>query len=131
LSKLGKTDLDPSGDKADHTLAVSAAITDLIYQSSPESESKGEREVYMVGQGEESPEKTIEEIQQEAEEEISRTSRLASDAERGKRHNDLQDDSGAFDDEPRDGAPSRRHHPKFNTRRPADRGQLQDWSRSI
>jgi hypothetical protein len=131
LSKLGKTDPDPSGDKADHTLAISAAITDLIYQSSPESESEGEKEVYMVGQGEEPPEKTIEEIQQEAEEEIARASRLASDAERGKRHNDLQDDSGASDDEPRDGAPSRRHHPKFNTRRPADRGQLQDWSRSI
>jgi hypothetical protein len=32
-------------------LAVSAAITDSIYQSSPESEFEGDREVYMVGQG--------------------------------------------------------------------------------
>jgi hypothetical protein len=89
LSKLGKTDPDLSGDKADHTLAVSAAITDLIYQSSPESESEGEREVYMVGQGEEPPEKTIEEIQREVEEEIAWAAHLARDAERGKRHNSL------------------------------------------
>jgi hypothetical protein len=43
-------DLDPIGDKADHTLAVSTATTDPIYQSSLESDSKGDREVYMVGQ---------------------------------------------------------------------------------
>jgi hypothetical protein len=35
LVKLGKMDLDPSGDKADHTSAVSAAIAYPIYQSSP------------------------------------------------------------------------------------------------
>jgi hypothetical protein len=35
-------------------------------------------------------------------------------------HNSLQDDSRALEDEPRDGAPSRRHHPKFNSRHRAD-----------
>jgi hypothetical protein len=45
---------------------------------------------------------------------------LARDAERGKRHNGLQDDSGAADDEPRGGAPSSRHHAKFNSWQSAD-----------
>jgi hypothetical protein len=49
----------------------------------------------------EPPEKTVEEIQWEAEEEIARAAHLARDAERGKRNNGLQDDSGAYDDEPR------------------------------
>jgi hypothetical protein len=91
LVKLGKTDPNPSGDKVDHTLADSTTIIDPIYQSSPESESEGNREVYMVGQGEEPPEMTIEEIQreEEEEEEIARTTHLARDAERGKKHNDL------------------------------------------
>jgi hypothetical protein len=62
LNELGKTDPDPAGDKANHILAVSVATTDLIYQSSPESDSEGGREVYMVGNGEEFPEKTTEEI---------------------------------------------------------------------
>jgi hypothetical protein len=52
--------------------------------------------------------------------ELARATRLAREAERGKRHNGLQDDSGASEDEPRDGAPARRHHPKFNLRRPVD-----------
>jgi hypothetical protein len=43
----------------------------------------------MVGQGEEPPEKTIKEIQWEVEDKIVRVARLARDAERGKRHNDL------------------------------------------
>jgi hypothetical protein len=55
-------DPDPAGDKADHILAVSAATIDWIYQSSPESDSEGGREVYMVGNGEVPPEKTTEEI---------------------------------------------------------------------
>jgi hypothetical protein len=58
---LGRMDLDPSGDKAVHTSAISAAIADLICQSSPESDSEGDREVHMVGQGDEPPEKTVEE----------------------------------------------------------------------
>jgi hypothetical protein len=53
--------------------------------------------------------------------ELAWATRLAREAERGKRHNDLQDDSGASDDEPGDGAPTRRHQPKFNSRRPTDR----------
>jgi hypothetical protein len=38
----------------------------------------------MVGQGEEPPEKTVEEFQQEAEVEIARAAHLARDAEREK-----------------------------------------------
>jgi hypothetical protein len=44
-------------------LAVLAAIIDPIYQSSLESDFEGDREVYMVGQGDEPLEKTVEEIQ--------------------------------------------------------------------
>jgi hypothetical protein len=69
----------------------------------------------MVGNGEELPVKTIGEIQCEADEEIARVACLAREAERGKRHNSLQDDSGASDDEPRDGTPMKRKHPKFNS----------------
>jgi hypothetical protein len=85
----------------------------------------------MVGRGEEPPEKTVEEIQREAEEEIARAACLARDAKNGKRHNGLQDDSGASDDEPRDDTPLRRHHPKFNSRHTTDRDRLRDQSRSI
>jgi hypothetical protein len=76
-NELGKTDPDPAGDKANHILAVSAATTDPIYKSSSKSDSEGGRELYMVGNGEELLEKTTEEIQQEAEEEIAREARLA------------------------------------------------------
>jgi hypothetical protein len=130
-SELEKTDLDPAEDKADHTLAVPVATTDPIDQSSLESDSEGDGEVYMVGNGEEPQEKTIEEIQREAKEEIAHTTRLDREAEKGKRHNDLQDDSGESDDEPRDGTPMRRHHPKFNPRHPANRDRLWNRSRSI
>jgi hypothetical protein len=85
----------------------------------------------MVGQGDEPPEKTVEEIQLEAEEEIARAAHLTRDAERGKRHNGLQDNSGASDDEPRDATPLRRYRSKFNRRCPIDRGRLRDRSRSI
>jgi hypothetical protein len=80
----------------------------------------------MVGNGKEPRETTVEEIQREIEEEITRPARLAREAKRGKRHNGLQDDSSALDDEPRDGAPTRRHHPKFNPRCPADKDRLQN-----
>jgi hypothetical protein len=43
-------------------MAALAATTDPIYQSSPESDSKGGGEVYMVGNGEELLEKTVEEV---------------------------------------------------------------------
>jgi hypothetical protein len=56
---------------------------------------------------------------------------LAREAKRGKRHNGLQDDLGASEDEPRDSAPTRRHHPKFNSQCPVDRDRLQNRSRSI
>jgi hypothetical protein len=82
----------------------------------------------MVGNREELTEKTVEEIQREADEEIAHAARLAKEAKRGKRQNDLQDDSGASDDEPRDGAPMRRHHSKFNSRCPTDRDQLRNRS---
>jgi hypothetical protein len=64
-------DPDPIETKANHTLAVLAAITDLIHQSSLEPHSKSDREVNMVGQGEKLPEKTVKEIRQEADEKIA------------------------------------------------------------
>jgi hypothetical protein len=59
---LGETDLDLAWDKADHTLAVSAATIDPIYQSSSEFESEDGGEVYMVGQVDPPHAKTTEEI---------------------------------------------------------------------
>jgi hypothetical protein len=53
-----------------------AAITDPIHQSSLKSDSEGDREVYMVGQEEEPPEKTVEEIQLEAKEKIAQAGML-------------------------------------------------------
>jgi hypothetical protein len=82
----------------------------------------------MVRNREELPEKTVEEIQREADEEIARAARLAREAERGNRHNGLQDDLGASDDEPRDGAPTRRYHPNINSRRLEDRDRLRNRS---
>jgi hypothetical protein len=73
----------------------------------------------MVGYRDELPEKTAEEIAWGVKEEITRVARLAKEADKGKRHNGLQEDSGSSDDEPRDGAPSRRCYPKFNSRCPA------------
>jgi hypothetical protein len=55
-------DPNPTRDKADHILAISATTTNPIYQSSPESDSEGGREVYIVGNREELLEKTTEEI---------------------------------------------------------------------
>jgi hypothetical protein len=82
----------------------------------------------MVGEGEQPPEKTVEEIAREAEVEIAWATHLA---ETGKRHNGMHDDSGSSDDEPRDGSPSRRHYPKFDPRCPTYRDRLRDWSQSI
>jgi hypothetical protein len=80
---------DPEGDKADHNLTAPAAATDPIYLSPLESDSKGSREVYMVGNGEELPDKTVEEIQREIDIELACKARLAREAERGKRHNNM------------------------------------------
>jgi hypothetical protein len=58
---------------------------------------------------------------QEAKQELARAAHLAK---MGKRHNNMQDDSGSSDGEPRDDVPLRRHHPKFNSQHPANRDQL-------
>jgi hypothetical protein len=55
-------DLDHTGDKVDHTPAILAATKDPIYQTPLESDSEGGIEVYMVGNVEELPDKTVEEI---------------------------------------------------------------------
>jgi hypothetical protein len=55
-------DPDPSGDKAYHTSAILAAITNTIYQSPPESDSEGNKEVFVVGEGEQPPQKTVKQI---------------------------------------------------------------------
>jgi hypothetical protein len=80
---------DPVGDKADHTSAVPTATTYPIYQSPLKSDSEGGGEVYLVGNEEELPDKTVEEIQWETDDELTHVARLAREAERGKRHNDL------------------------------------------
>jgi hypothetical protein len=116
LDSLGETDTDPTKDKADNTLAILAATTDPIYWRSSESNFEYGREVYMVGQSDQPPEKTAEETQQEAEEEIARAERLGRELDKRKGHNGLQDDSEGLEDEHRDGAPLRRQHPKFNSR---------------
>jgi hypothetical protein len=41
---------DPTGEKADHTLAVATSIIDPIYHSPSEFDSKGGGEVYMMGE---------------------------------------------------------------------------------
>jgi hypothetical protein len=82
----------------------------------------------MVGNREELQEKTIKENQQEIDKDIAPTTRLAREAKRGKRHNGLQADLGASDDEPRYDTPTRRHHPKFNSWCPADRDRLRNQS---
>jgi hypothetical protein len=108
-------DMDPAEDKADHTLAILAATTYPICQLSLESESEYDGEVYMVGQGDQLPEKTVEEIQRKAEEEIAHVEHLARVLDERKGHNSLTDDSEGSKDDHRDGAPARRHHPKFNS----------------
>jgi hypothetical protein len=68
---LGKTDMDPSEDKADNTPAVLTAIIDPVYLLPPESNSEGDKVVFMVGEGGQPAKKTMEEIAREAEEEIT------------------------------------------------------------
>jgi hypothetical protein len=82
----------------------------------------------MVGNGEELPDKTIKEIQWETDKELAHAAHLAKEAKRGKRHNGLQDDSDASEDEPRDVAPTRRHHSKFNSWRTVDQDRLRNRS---
>jgi hypothetical protein len=82
----------------------------------------------MVGNGEELLNKSIKEIQQEIDIEPSHAAHLAREAERGKRHNDMQDDSGASEEEPGDGAPTRRHHRKFKSPCLTDQDRLRNRS---
>jgi hypothetical protein len=86
---LGETDIDPVEDRAYHSLAAEAAATDLIYLPSLGSDSEYGREVYMVEQGGELPEKTTKELQREAEEDIARAVRLAWELDKRKGHNGL------------------------------------------
>jgi hypothetical protein len=92
LSELGKTDSDHTWDKADHTLAVSVATTDPTHQPSLESNSESDGEVYIVGNREELPNKSVKEIYWETDEELAHAAHLAREAKRGKSHNGLQDD---------------------------------------
>jgi hypothetical protein len=78
----------------------------------------------MVGQVDPPPAKTTEEIQQKAEEEMSWSARLASELDKRKGHNSMSDELGVSEDDPWHGAPSWRHHLKFNSRHCANRVQL-------
>jgi hypothetical protein len=86
---LGEADTISVEVSVDHTLAVQAAAIDPIYTPSSGSDSKYRREVYIVEWGGELPEKTIEELQQEAKEEIVCDERLAWELDKRKGHNDL------------------------------------------
>jgi hypothetical protein len=94
LMLIGETDMDLIEDKADHTLAAQAATTDPIYSPSSGFDSEYDKIVYMVEQGGELSEKTTEELQQEAEDEIARAKHLAWELDKRKGHNGLQDDLG-------------------------------------
>jgi hypothetical protein len=59
LDSLGETDMEPTEDKADHTLAVLATAIDPICQPSSTSDFVYGREVYMVEQGGQPPEKLL------------------------------------------------------------------------
>jgi hypothetical protein len=104
IGSLGKMDMDPVEDRADHTLAAQATATDPIYSPSSGSDSEYGREVYMVEQGGELPDKTTEELQREADEEIACAERLARELDKRKGHNGLHDDLGGSEDEHLDGA---------------------------
>jgi hypothetical protein len=131
LDSLGKMDMDLAKVGADHTLAAQTTTSDPINLPSSESDFEYGREVYMVEQGCEMSEKTTNELQREAEEVIARAKRLARELDKRKGHNDLQDDSGGSEAEHPDRAPTRRHHPKFNSRCHSNRDQLWHRSRSI
>jgi hypothetical protein len=69
----------------------------------------------MVAQDGELFEKTTRELQCEAEEEIAHAERLVRELDKRKGQNSMQDVSGGSEDERLDGAPTRRHHPKFDS----------------
>jgi hypothetical protein len=125
-SRLGESELDPSGNNVDHHMICCPDAAHPICKPSPESDSDGGREVFMVGQGEPPANQTEAEIAQAAEAEIARAARLAREADKvvRKRHRGQQDDSGVSGDEAEDGAVSGGHHPKFNPQRLAGRDRL-------
>jgi hypothetical protein len=131
LAHWGRRIQIPLRIKVINPLAVLTVAIDPIYPPSSESDSEYGREVCMVEQGGELPEKTIEEIQREAAEEIARAKCLARELDKKKGHNDMHDDSEASKDEHPKRAPTRRHHPIFNSRRNTDRDQVRHRSRSI
>jgi hypothetical protein len=53
--EMGKVDPDPLEDNTDHTQVLTVAVSDPICQSPSESDSEGDREVFMVGEGEQPP----------------------------------------------------------------------------
>jgi hypothetical protein len=60
--ELRKIDPDPTGDNADPIQAIPIAIIDPIYQLPPGTNSEGDRQVFIVGESEQPPKKTVEEI---------------------------------------------------------------------
>jgi hypothetical protein len=119
---------DPLGDKADEIACSGTA--NPIYQSPLESASNDDREVYMVGQGEQPVEKTRQR-DRSGNRGSSRPCGPVGTSSSQKRHDGLQDDSRSSDDDARDGARSPGHHPKYNRRCPSGREWLQDQSQSI
>jgi hypothetical protein len=89
LCSLGETDTGSVEDRTDHPMAGQAATIDPIYLPSSGSDFEYGREVYMVEQGGELPEKTSKELQREAEEEITHAERLARELDKRKGHNGL------------------------------------------
>jgi hypothetical protein len=87
LGPSGEMDTDPIEDKVDHTPTARAATVDPIYSPSSGSYSEYGREVYMVAQDGDLPEKTTKELQREAEEKIARVERLARELDKRKGHN--------------------------------------------
>jgi hypothetical protein len=107
-SILGESESDPLGDNANHHKICCSATIDPNYKSLLESDSDSGWEVFMVGSGEPPIDQTVEEIVWEAKTEIERLACLACEADKAteKTHQGQQDDSGASEDEAKDGAAS-------------------------
>jgi hypothetical protein len=103
-----------------------------------ESDSKGDWEIFMVGQGDAPVDQIEEEMARAAEVEIARSERMAMnvvDKAAEKKHTSLRGRHGELvdsDDDVGDGAASGGHHPKFDWHRPAvwevaERQWAHDW----
>jgi NADH dehydrogenase FAD-containing subunit len=84
-----------------------------------ESDFKGDWEVFMVGQGDALVEQTEEEVAQAAETEIARAEKLARNIEkvvekRNTSPHNRHDGLAVLNEDSRDGAAPRGHHPKFD-----------------